>query len=127
MKKNCVLLKNEARTITGSSNVVNPSTPSHAFLGSVGEMISFSIFLHFICLFQNAKIQQRCAKAWHTFVMLGIFVYAEYFLFALGVSLNMSDATKKGNGGNKQSVDSSNSVVAVINHSSQQVQSIICT
>ena len=75
MKKYCVLLKNEAhidstskcntvvRTITGSPKVVNPGTPSYAFLGSVGEMISFSIFLHSICLFQNAKIQQRCATS----------------------------------------------------------------
>ena len=48
MNKYCVLLKNEdlidstskcntvVRTITGSSNVANPGTPSHAFLGSVG-------------------------------------------------------------------------------------------
>ena len=42
MNKYCVLLKNEARTVTGTSKVVNPGTPSHAFLGSVGEMISFS-------------------------------------------------------------------------------------
>ena len=75
MKKYCVLLKNEAhidstskyntvvRTITGSPKVVNPGTPSYAFLGSVGEMISFSVFLLFICLFQNAKILQRCAKS----------------------------------------------------------------
>ena len=75
MKKYCVLLKNEAHidstskcntvvgTITGTPKVVNPGTPTHAFLGSVGEMISFSIFLHFIRLFQNAKIQQRCATS----------------------------------------------------------------
>jgi hypothetical protein len=47
MNKYCVLLKYEARTVTGTSKVVNPGTPSHVFLGSVGEMISFSIFLHF--------------------------------------------------------------------------------
>ena len=59
MKKYCVLLKNEAHidstskcntvvgTITGTPKVVNPGTPTHAFLDSVGEMISFSIFLHF--------------------------------------------------------------------------------
>ena len=75
MKKYCVLLKNEAhidstskcntvvRTITGSPKVVNPGTPIHSFLGSVGEMISFLLFLHFTRLFQNAKIQQRCATS----------------------------------------------------------------
>lgn len=47
MNKYCVLLKNEARTVTGTSKVVNSGTPSHAFLDSVGEMISFSIYLHF--------------------------------------------------------------------------------